>query len=89
MDVAEAMYRYTTDVKASRAFGINGHSLKDPNAEFRMFLRKIFDFSVRKGLAGLMGIFSPALTSILKLKFVDDGTTNYLRKTIWNTVEYR
>jgi hypothetical protein len=89
VDVAETMYRYTTDVIASCAFGINGHSLQDPQAEFRLFLRKTLDFSVRKGLATLTGIFAPALTSFLKLKFLDDDTTNYLRKTVCRTVEYR
>ena len=89
MDVLETMYRYTTDVIASCAFGINGHSLKDPNAEFRMFLRKIFDFSVRKGLAALTAFTAPQIKNLLNIKFLDDDTTRYLRKTVWSTVEYR
>ena len=83
------MYRYTTDVIASCAFGINGNSLKDPKAEFRMFLRKIFDFSVRKGLAGLTATTAPAVKNLLRIKWLDDDTTRYLRKTVWSTVEYR
>jgi len=74
---------------ASCAFGINGNSLQDPNAEFRFFLRRIFDFTIPKGLAGVTRIFAPEITSLLKLKFLDDVTTNYLRKTVWSTVEYR
>ena len=87
--MAETMYRYTTDVIASCAFGINGYSLKDPNAYFRMYVRKIFDFSVRKGLAGLTAFTAPALKKLLKLKFLDDDTTRYIRNTVWCTVEYR
>jgi hypothetical protein len=83
------MYRYTTDVIASCAFGINGNSLKDPNAEFRMYARNIFDFSVRKGLAGLTAITAPEIKNLLRIKFLDDDTTRYLRKTVWSTVEYR
>jgi len=83
------MYKYTTDVIASCAFGINGNSLKDPNPEFRMYVRKIFDFSVRKGLAGLTAFTAPAVKKFLKIKFLDDDTVKYLRKTIWSTVEYR
>jgi hypothetical protein len=67
VDVVETMYRYATDVIATCAFGINGSSQKDSDAEFRFLLRKIFDFTVRNGLAELMGIFAPALTSLLKL----------------------
>jgi cytochrome P450 family 6 len=89
VDVTETMYRYATDVITTCAFRINGNSLNDPDAEFRFLLRKIFDFTFRKGLAELLEIFAPALTSPLKLKFVDDGTTNYLRRMVWSTVEYR
>jgi len=89
VDVAETMYRFTTDVIASCAFGINGNSLKDPNAEFRMFLRKIFDFSFRKGLAGLTALTAPEVKKLLNIKFIDDDTTRYIRKTVWSTVEYR
>jgi len=83
------MYRYTTDVIASCAFGINGYSLKDPNAEFRMYVRKIFDFSVLKGLAGLTAFTAPSVKNLLNVKFLDDDTAGYLRKTVWRTVEYR
>jgi cytochrome P450 family 6 len=89
VDVVETMYRYNTDVIASCAFGINGNSLKDPQAEFRNVLRKIFDFSVRKGLAGLTAFTAPAIQKLLNIKFLDDDTNNYLRKTVWTTVEYR
>jgi hypothetical protein len=30
IDVADTLWRYTTDVIASCAFGINGHALQDP-----------------------------------------------------------
>jgi hypothetical protein len=83
------MYRYTTDVIASCAFGINGNSLKYPQSEFRMFLRKIFNFSVVKGLASLTAFTAPAIKNLLKVKMLDDITTNYLRKTVWSTVEFR
>ena len=89
MDVTQTMYRYTTDVIASCAFGINGNSLKDPNAEFGMYVRKIFDFSVRKGLAALTALTAPTIKKLLQIKFLDDDTTRYLRKTVWSTVEYR
>jgi len=89
VDVAETMYRFTTDVIASCAFGINGNSLKDPNAEFRMFLRKITDFSFRKGLAAMTAFTAPEVKNLLNIKFIDDDTTRYIRKTVWSTVEYR
>jgi len=89
VDVEETMYRYTTDVIASCAFGINDNSLKDPNAEFGMYVRIIFQFSFRQALAGLTAFTAPALKKLLKIKFVDDDTTRYVRKTVWGTVEFR
>jgi hypothetical protein len=87
--VKETMGRYTTDVIASCAFGINGNSLKDPDSEFGRNITTILDFSVRKGLAMLLAFFAPYLNKIFRLKLVDDKTNNYIRKIVWNTVDYR
>jgi cytochrome P450 family 6 len=89
VEVKETMDRFTTDVIASCAFGINSNSLKDPDADFGRHTRTVFKFSVKKGMAMLMAFFAPFLKSFLRLKFVDDKTNNYLRKVVWSTVEYR
>ena len=89
VDVLETMYRYTTDVIASCAFGINGHALKDPQSEFRMYVRIIFYFCIRKGLAALTAFTATEIKNLLNIKFLDDDTTRYLRKTVWRTEEYR
>ena len=51
--------------------------------------RHVFDFSVRKGLAGLTTFTAPAVKTVLNIKIMDDDTTRYLKKTVWSTVEYR
>jgi hypothetical protein len=83
------MARFTTDVIASCAFGINGNSLKDPNSEICRKLMAIFDFSVQKGLVMLFAFFAPYLNTIFRLKFVGDKTNDFVRKIVWDTVEYR
>jgi cytochrome P450 family 6 len=89
VEVKETMAKFTTDVIASCAFGIDSNSLKNPDAEFRRYMRKIIAFSITRGLAGITAFFAPNLKRILKLKFVDDITTDYIRKTVWRTVEHR
>jgi cytochrome P450 family 6 len=89
VEVKEMMARFTTDVIASCAFGINSNSLKEPDSEFGRRIRAIFDFDVRKGLAVLMAFFAPYLNNIFRLNVMDDKTNNYLRQTVWNTVQYR
>jgi hypothetical protein len=54
-----------------------------------MFSRKIFDFSVQKGLAGLMAFTAPAVKNLLNKNVLNDDTARYPRKTGWSTVEYR
>jgi cytochrome P450 family 6 len=89
VEVKETMARFTTDVIASCAFGINANSLKDPDSEFGRHVRAIADFSVQKGLVMLMAFFAPYLNKIFRLKFVVDETDNYIRQTVWDTVHYR
>jgi len=83
------MARYTTDVIASCAFGINGNSLKDPDSEFGRRIRTVLDFSVKKGILTLFAFFAPYLNNIFRLSFMDDKINNYVRQIVWNTVEYR
>jgi cytochrome P450 family 6 len=89
VDVRETSARFTTDVIASCAFGINANSLNNPDAEFRRYMRNVLGFTILKGLAGLLGFFSPKLKTRLRLKFVDDKSADYFRRIVWNTVEYR
>jgi cytochrome P450 family 6 len=79
LEVKETMARYTTEVIAPCALSINSKSLKDPDAEFRSCLRNIFEFSVKKGLAMLTAFFAPFLKFLLRLKFVDDNMSSYVR----------
>jgi cytochrome P450 family 6 len=83
------MARFTTDVIASCAFGINSNSQKDPDSEFGRHIRSVFTFSVKKGLAMLFTWFAPSLNKLFRLNFVEDKTNKYVRQIVWNTVEYR
>jgi cytochrome P450 family 6 len=89
VEVRETMARFTTDVIASCAFGINANTLKDPDSEFRRHTRAIGDFSAQKGLALLLAFFAPYLNTIFRLKYLGDETGNYIRQIIWDTVRYR
>ncbi|KAJ4429422.1 hypothetical protein ANN_21591 [Periplaneta americana] len=87
--VKDATMRYTMDVIASCALGIDGNSLENPDSEYRKYLAGIMDFSIRKGLASLTMFVCPALQSFFKLRFVEEDTSEFLRRLVWTTVEYR
>jgi len=89
VEVKETMGRFTTDVIASCAFGINSNSLKDPDSEFGRSIKSVVTFSIKKGLAMLFAWFAPYLNKIFRLKFVEEKINNYVRQSVWNTVEYR
>jgi cytochrome P450 family 6 len=89
VEVKETLSRFTTDVIASCAFGINSNSQKDPDSEFGQRVRTVFTFSVKKGLSMLFAFFAPHLNKVFRLSFVEDKTNHYVRQIVWNTVEYR
>ena len=89
VEVKEMMARFTTDVIASCACGINCKSLTEPDEEFGRHIRSVFTFSVKKGLAMMFVFFAPYLNRLFRLSFVGDKTNNYIRQSIWDTVEYR
>jgi cytochrome P450 family 6 len=89
VEVKGMMARFTTDVIASCAFGINSNSQKNPDSEFGLRIRSVFAFSVKKGLAMLFAFFAPHFNKIFRLSFMEDKTNHYVRQSIWHTVEYR
>jgi cytochrome P450 family 6 len=83
------MARFTTDVIASCALGINSNSMKDPDSEFGRRIRKILEFTVQKGFVGVVAFFAPYLNNVFRVKFMDEKTNNFVRQMVWNTVEHR
>lgn len=60
--------RYTTDVIACCAFGIQANSLQNINAKFRQIGRKIFEFNYLRGLEFGSFFFIPEIVALFKLK---------------------
>jgi len=89
VQVNETMARFTTDIIASCAFGINSNSLKDPDSEFVRNIKNVLKLSVKKALAMLTAFFAPHLQKIFRLNVVDDETNNYVRQIVWSAVQYR
>ena len=83
------MARFTTDSISSCAFGLEGNAIKNPESTIRRNLRKFVEYNVVKGIATLFLFFCPKLQNLFRLKFVDNETTNFLRKVLWDTIAYR
>jgi cytochrome P450 family 6 len=89
LEVKDILARYTTDIIASCAFGIQCNCLKNADAEFRQWGRKIFESSIRKSITGFLSALAPTLLDVLKLRDLDPKISKYFRSMFENTVKYR
>ncbi|PNF35809.1 putative cytochrome P450 6a14 [Cryptotermes secundus] len=89
IEIKDTLARYSTDVISSCAFGIQCNCLKNPDAEFRQWGRKVFQASVKSAIIGsLLGIF-PFLVNVLKIRGLDPKVSKYFRSMVQDTVNYR
>jgi cytochrome P450 family 6 len=89
IEIKDILARYSTDVISSCAFGIQCNCLKNPDAEFREWGRKIFESSVRNSIITVVAITAPRLLSILKVSTLDPSISKYFRNMVEETVNYR
>lgn len=86
VDVKEISGRYTTNVIASCAFGLEANSFKEDNSEFLMAAKLMFDFSFVRSFSMLAYFLMPSLVSLLKLKFVEPRSVKFLKKVFWQSL---
>ncbi|XP_023719043.1 probable cytochrome P450 6a14 isoform X2 [Cryptotermes secundus] len=89
LEVKDILAKFSTDVIATFAFGVQCNCLKNPDAEFRKWGRKIFETNMKTGVRDLAMFVAPALASIIKIPFVPRDVTQYFKKMVKETVEYR
>nr|CAD7262317.1 unnamed protein product [Timema shepardi] len=87
--VKETMARFTTDVISSCAFGVKSNAMTDINSEFRKILRKIFELDLLCSIKLALAFFVPSIVKTFKLRIFDESITLFVRKTLWDNVEYR
>ncbi|XP_046601987.1 uncharacterized protein LOC107221305 [Neodiprion lecontei] len=86
VEVKDLMARFSTDVIASVAFGIECNSLENPKAEFRSWGRKLLE---PNPLKNTMMALCPSIMQLFKIKFLDEGASNFIINAFKDTVEYR
>jgi cytochrome P450 family 6 len=89
IEIKGILARYSTDIISSCAFGIECNCLKNPDAEFRQWGRKVFEPSLRRALISFIATAVPSLLSVLKLRFLDPNVSKYFRNMVEETVNYR
>ncbi|XP_049814693.1 cytochrome P450 6k1-like [Schistocerca nitens] len=89
VEVRELIARFTTDVISSVAFGQECNCQRNPEHEFRQWGRKIFEPSLRAGIASILNFISPTVMNYARIKGGFTAVSKYFRKMVADTVAYR
>ncbi|XP_049964468.1 probable cytochrome P450 6a14 [Schistocerca serialis cubense] len=89
VEVRELIARYSTDVIASCALGIDVDSQHNPEAEFRQWRWRFFQTSLRSYLTLSLGLANPYLRTLLPLPFTPKDITEYFTRVVDDTVKHR
>jgi cytochrome P450 family 6 len=89
LEMRDVLAKFSTDVIASCAFGIQCNCLKNPDAEFRQWGKKIFEISFEVVLRNLMYILIPSVAIALKIPNTPNNITNFFRTMVHETVNFR
>jgi cytochrome P450 family 6 len=89
VEIHDFLARYSTDVISSCAFGIQCNCLKNPEAEFRQWGRRIFEPHFRQRMTSLLQVVYPSLVYTFKLSLVPRDVSSYFQRMVKETVEYR
>ncbi len=68
MDVKELCTRYTVDVIASCAYGLEANSLKFPTGDFVTYGKKIFEFKIFRAVEFFAVFFFPEIVRLFRFK---------------------
>nr|AGI03847.1 cytochrome P450 6BQ10 [Tribolium castaneum] len=89
-DIKDILGRFTTDIIGSVAFGIECNSLKNPDAEFRKYGRRVFEVGIIDTIKIICILSLPdSVLRLLKLKFTKSDVENFFMNAIRDTVNYR
>lgn len=89
LDVKEMCAKFTTDVIATCAFGIQANCFERENSDFRVAGRRIFDTSGMSSFKRTCYIFAHTIVKVFRFRFIDGPSANFLGNTLWQTIKER
>lgn len=81
--------KYTTDVVAAVAFGLDGQSFTNPNADFRRMGDDMFKPTFLTGLKQQIALFMPSMNKFLRVRFVSKDVDRQFRALVNKVVDER
>ncbi|XP_022222750.2 cytochrome P450 9c1 [Drosophila obscura] len=89
LELKDFFTRYTNDVIATAAFGIQVNSFKDPNNEFFYIGQRVSDLSLWVVLKVVLYVLLPKLMKALRVPVIDMNNVEYFKKLVFGTIQHR
>ncbi|XP_046629107.1 uncharacterized protein LOC124309484 [Neodiprion virginianus] len=86
VEVKDLVARFSTDVIASTAFGLDCKSIENPDVEFRKMGRKAF---ATRPLTNFLSFFAPSILKTFRMPVTDKDVTKFFISAFKETVQYR
>ncbi|XP_031625354.1 probable cytochrome P450 6d5 [Contarinia nasturtii] len=89
LDVREIAASHATNVIASVGFGIDVDCINDPNNEFRVNGRKIFESTIINAARRLVSVLFPTLMDVLRIKTFHSSIERFIVSIVKQNLDYR
>ncbi|PSN55897.1 Cytochrome P450 6a2 [Blattella germanica] len=89
VEVKDIMAKFTIDIIASCAFGVQCNSLKNPDCEFRRYGKRMQELSLLDHFRGLLYMVAPSVAISLKLPITPSCVSAFFRKVVKEIIDVR
>uniref|UniRef100_A0A1A9ZPH1 Cytochrome P450 n=1 Tax=Glossina pallidipes TaxID=7398 RepID=A0A1A9ZPH1_GLOPL len=89
LEIKDFCARFTTDVIGNCVFGVECNSCKDPQSEFRVMGRSIFNEPRHHPIVQAFITTNPKLARRLRMKIIPDKISAFILNLIHQTIDYR
>lgn len=88
-EIKDVLARFSTDVIGTCAFGIDCNSIKDPNAEFRLMGKRIFEPVGLEKIKTFFVTSFPNVSKKLSLMINNKEVSDFFLNVVRETIDYR
>lgn len=89
VEIREISARFATNIIASVAFGIDINCIENPDNDFRINGRKIFEQSIENAIRQLLSFIAPKLMRTFKIRSINRDVENFMISLVKQNLKYR